>query len=116
MPGPDEYVAGLLRLIQRGVRVHMVYADSSMGRYDLYRLRRRLPEFRDDPMAIRIMTVSRSDHLFTRVAAKAQLGHQLLDLIDALSTPASTAPNTSPILEPRPSAAGEHVDSLRAQG
>lgn len=84
-PTPDQqsFASDLEALLSRGAHLELIYANTLMGRYDLWRHQRQIfRPLRDHPH-FHVELVPDTDHSFTRIAARQHLVNRLDEWLKA---------------------------------
>ena len=76
-PSRQEFADGLALLLQRGVRIRMIYANTLMGQYDLRHHHRHIFRQLGASPNFNVELVPNTDHVFTRVEARRILIRRL---------------------------------------
>ena len=105
-PSRQAFADGLSLLLQRGVRIRMIYANTLMGQYDLRHHHRHIFRQLGPSPNFDVELVEHTDHVFTRVEARRILIRRLAAWLELFGSdaPAAGAPAVAPRQRPEPEA------------
>lgn len=95
-PSPQDFADGLSLLLQRGVRIRMIYANTLMGQYDLRQHHRQIFRQLGDSTHFDVELVPHTDHVFTRVEARRVLIRRLAAWLQQFGHDGGTPPAAAP--------------------
>lgn len=92
-PSPQRFAHDLNILLQRGVDIQLIYANTLMGSYDLRHHRRHIFDQLGNPSHFHVEMVRHTDHVFTRIESRRHLIRGMAAWLQRFcATPANSVP------------------------